>query len=194
MLHDFVMDHIEGRLFISADPARGRFRSLLLTALKNFIISRRRSAGAESRQPKNGLESLDAVIAGGLRMRDLIADSDTPEQIYERSWLLALLTNVLNSLREEYTRKNQLNRFELFERRVVLPILAGTAQPSLRDLAEEAGIDPAEASNCIVTAKRAYQRHLQTEIRAYVSSDKEVSEEISDLFHFLEKLHPGRAS
>jgi RNA polymerase sigma factor (sigma-70 family) len=192
ILHDFMVSHAEGRIFSSADSDKGRFRNLLLASLQNFMVSRRRAETSRRRQPEKAIESLDDEVIPGLRLSELVSGGATPEQIYEQRWLCALLSNVLDRLREEYRDKDQLSRFELFENRVVRPILQGTEQPSVADLAARLGIDASEASNYIVTAKRGYQRHLQAEVREYVSSEKEAVEEINDLFGFLERLHSGR--
>jgi hypothetical protein len=42
-----------------------------------------------------------------------------------------------------------------------------------------------QAANHLLTAKRAYQRLLQQEIRLYVASEAEVSSEMRDLFRIL---------
>ncbi len=186
IFHDFILEHIEGRLFIHADPQKGRFRNLLLASLKNFIISRKRADYAEKRRPEGGFFYIDNEITEGLHLKDLLKGGQTPEEIYEKAWLLALLNNVLDRLRQEFYIKGQQAHYILFERRIIHPIMHGTLKPSVQEVASELGLSPSEASNCIVTAKRAYQRHLRDEINEYVSTDKEVAEEINDLFHFLQ--------
>jgi DNA-directed RNA polymerase specialized sigma24 family protein len=190
LLHDFVIEHKAGRLFLAADRSRGRFRNLLLTSLKNFLVSRKRTAGADKRSPRSGFLSMEQDTLIGVRVEELIPDNRTPEEIYERAWLLTLLLNAVSRLREDYERKNQHTHFILFEKRVILPILQGSEKPGLAGIAAELGLDPAEASNLLVTAKRGYQRHLREEIREYAASEKEVAEEIHDFFHFLQALRP----
>jgi hypothetical protein len=189
ILHDFILDHIEGKIFINADPSKGRFRNLLLTSLKHFLISRKRADCAEKRRPEGGFSYIDEEVADGLQLKDLLEGGRTPEEIYERAWLLALLNNVLDRLRCEYHAKGQDAHYILFERRVIQPIVHGMEKPSVQALASELGLSASDASNCIITAKRAYQRHLRDEIFEYVSSDKEVTEEINDLFHFLQNVN-----
>jgi hypothetical protein len=189
ILHDFIINHIEGKIFISANPSKGRFRNLLLTSLKHFLISRKRADCAEKRRPEGGFSYIDEEVTDGLQLKDLLEGGWTPEEIYERAWLLSLLNNVLDRLRCEYCAKGQDAHYILFERRVIQPIVHGMEKPSVQVLALELGLSASEASNCIVTAKRAYQRHLRDEIFEYVSSDKEVTEEINDLFHFLQNFN-----
>jgi DNA-directed RNA polymerase specialized sigma24 family protein len=188
VLHDFILSHIKGRIFISADHSRGRFRNLLLTSLKHFLASRKRFQNAEKRMPDGGFAFLEEEIADGIPVKALLMDRRAPDEIYERAWLLALLNNVILRLQDEYTEKGQRIHYTLFERRIFHPILYGTRQPSVTELAAELGLSPAKASNCIVSAKRAFKRHLRNEILGYVATEKEVSEEIGDLMYFLQNL------
>jgi DNA-directed RNA polymerase specialized sigma24 family protein len=189
VLHDFILSHIKGRIFISADVTKGRFRNLLLTSLKHFLASHKRAQNAEKRIPEGGFAFLDEEMADGLPLKSLLQDRRTPDEIYERAWLLALLNNVIERLHNEYAEKGQEIHYTLFERRVIHPIIYGLHQPSVIELAIELGLSPAKASNCIVTAKRAFKRHLRNEILEYVSTEKEVSEEISDLMYFLQNIN-----
>lgn len=188
ILHDFIIDHINGKIFISADPSKGRFRNLLLTSLKHFLISRKRAECAQKRRPKGGFSFIDEKVGDGLQLKDLLQDSLTPEEYFERAWLLTLLNNTLSRLRSECYTKGQKSHYILFERRIVRPILFGEKKPSVKVVATELGLTASEASNFIITAKRAYRRHLREEILEYVSTDKEVSEEINDFFYFLQNL------
>jgi len=189
IFHDFVLNHIEGRIFIHADPTRGRFRSLLLTSLKHYLTSQKRAERAEKRLPAAGIVGLDDEIVEGVAIKDVLKDWNTPEEIYEKAWLLTVLNNVVDRLKKEYREKDQSIHFSLFEQRVLGPILYGHEKPSVQKLARQLGLSASEASNYIVTAKRAYQRHLREEILEYVSLEKEVSEEINDLRYFLQNLH-----
>ena len=188
LLHDFMLDHVQGKLFVAADPHRGRFRSLLLRSLKHFAISHVRARNAEKRHPQGGFVGLDDELAGGVTIGDLLTTGQSAEEAYDRVWLATVLMNVLRRLRCEYENKGQALHYQLFERRIILPIIAGTDRPSFNELAQECNIGTDQASNFVITAKRAYQRLLKTEIREYVASDKEVAEEINDFFHFLQQV------
>lgn len=187
-LHDFMLSHMQGKLFVAADPAKGRFRSLLLRSLKHFLISSMRTKHAGKRRPERGFVLLDDEVLSGVKLKDLIADDDSVEAIYDRIWLATVLSNVLDRLQSEYQEKGQEIHYRLLERRVILPIVAGDKKPSYDELAKDYDISAEQASNFVVTAKRAYQRLLKAEIREYVSSEKEVTEEINDFLYFLQNL------
>lgn len=188
LLHDFMLGHVGGKIFVSSDPSRGRFRNLLLASLRNFLVSRQRSASAEKRRPSGGHVALDEPVGEGLTLQDLLSEGQSPDEIYNRAWLVALLNNALGRLESEYQAKQRNVHLEVFLQRVVAPILHGDAKPSVGELAEKYSMEPASVSNLLVTAKRAFERSLREEIREYVSTEKEVSQEIEDLMRFLAAL------
>lgn len=79
----------------AADPARGRFRSFLLTSMKNFLASEWRRQAAVKRGGDVAMVSIDYEDA---ETRYLIepAHGLTPEAIYERRWALALLERAVD--------------------------------------------------------------------------------------------------
>ena len=80
---------------------KGRLRSYLLTSLKHFLTNERNRDLAIKRgegQLLIPLEDLRERESAGFES----ADTSTAEQIYERSWALALLDRVLTRLGDEY--------------------------------------------------------------------------------------------
>ena len=188
LLQEFILHQIDGKIFAHADPQKGRFRNLLLTSLKNFIVSSTRSSKAEKRHPKRGFSYLDEEVSEGVLLKDIIADTKTPEDIFHRIWFVTLLASVMSQLKLDYQTKGQETHFNIFERRVIKPIFHGGDRPSVKALAQEYGLSSTEASNYIVTAKRGYQRHLKEAIKEYSGTEKEASEEINDFLYFVQNL------
>jgi len=89
-----------GREFhAQADPARGRFRAFLLTALKHFLED---AAMREQTQKRGGLmhfQSLDTLQdhdgQAGLAEREL------PDQLFERAWAQAAVRAAMRRLQSE---------------------------------------------------------------------------------------------
>jgi len=52
---------LEKELLAQANPTRGRFRTFLLNALDNFVISQRRKAQAQKRAPSGDVLSVDEL-------------------------------------------------------------------------------------------------------------------------------------
>ena len=80
-----------------ANPHKGRFRSFLLTALKNLLCDEHDKASRLKHGGGQAILSLDAQVAED-RYRLEPADAHTPEQLYERSWAAALLERAAGRL------------------------------------------------------------------------------------------------
>lgn len=182
----FFADWIENDAFAKADERKGRFRSFMLTCLKRFVSNEHRAAHAQKRGPREGLLSLDELMANP-EMPFEPADSMTPDAIFQKAWAAEVVRRVLKHLEIECARTGKTVHFDIFSKRVIRPILGGSCEPSMADLGRKHGLTEKQAANHLLTAKRAYQRLLQEEIRLYASSDAEVVSEIRELFLILGK-------
>ncbi len=81
LAQDFLTSLIERNSLVQADPARGRFRSWLLTCLDHFLANHAAAAKAAKRGGGRSAESLDGVMA---------ATSD-PSAAFDRDWALEVL-------------------------------------------------------------------------------------------------------
>jgi len=106
----FFARFLERASHADADPARGRFRAFLLTAVKRFLINAGEEAHAVKRGGRMHFESLDQEQEG---QRDIASADETPEQAFERAWAFVVLDNAMRRLRAE---AEQAGKRELFER------------------------------------------------------------------------------
>jgi RNA polymerase sigma factor (sigma-70 family) len=95
----------------SAEPARGRFRSFLLTSMKNFLASEWRRQATLKRGGDVEVVSIDYEDAE-YRYRVELADALTPEAIYERRWALALLEHAIDDVGKRYADRGKAEVFE----------------------------------------------------------------------------------
>lgn len=114
LTQDFFMRFLEGRLLHSADPDRGRFRSLLLKSLKNFLIdastktrAQKRGGGLnfvewdEWRSDLDHLGGTDAVVACA------------PETMFDVRWAATIAEEALRRLREECESKGHRQLYDV---------------------------------------------------------------------------------
>ena len=182
----FFADWIENDVFSKADERKGRFRSFMLTCLKRFSANEHRATCAQKRSPEDGLLSLDELMD----KPDIHFEPShnmTPDAIFQKVWASEVVRRVLNHLEIECSRTGKAVHFDIFCKRVIRPILEGDSDPSMAELGEAHRISEKQAANHLLTAKRAYQRLLQEEIRLYASSESEVASEIRELFAILGK-------
>jgi len=107
----FFGHFIEQAYHANADPARGRFRAFLLTALKRFLIDADIQAHALKRGGGFQFKSFDQGTTGGNSLENL-ADTETPERAFERSWAVTLLEAAMSRLREEAMNAGKQQLFE----------------------------------------------------------------------------------
>jgi DNA-directed RNA polymerase specialized sigma24 family protein len=106
LTQDFFAHFLEKNYFKLADPARGRFRTFLLTALKHFLANDWKKVHRQRRGSGQAMISLDAEVAEQ-RYATKPVEETNPETIYERRWAATLLEGVLEFLREECAARGQ---------------------------------------------------------------------------------------
>lgn len=101
LTQEFFSRFLERGNFERADPGRGRFRTYLLTCLKRFLNEEWRRANRQKRG--GGRFALPATLQDAeLRLAVEPSDQLTPDRLYDRRWVEALLERVLVRLRRDY--------------------------------------------------------------------------------------------
>jgi RNA polymerase sigma factor (sigma-70 family) len=100
LTQEFFARFLEKNHFGQADPERGRFRTFLLTALKNFLTNEWIKTARQKRGSGRAFLSWDLQGAENRYDTDP-SDGTTPETIFEKRWAVTLLERVLTLLREE---------------------------------------------------------------------------------------------
>jgi RNA polymerase sigma-70 factor (ECF subfamily) len=164
LAQDFVVELLDQNLLSIADPAKGRFRSLLLTALDHFFVSRVRYEQAAKRSPGR-LASLDAEDYDHTR-----GDDAGAALAFERAWALDVLAEALSRMEQECADSGEVARWQIFQERIVLPLFSDLPETDYGVLAERFGLGHDKAAmNVLVTAKRQFARVLRDVIREYIT-------------------------
>ena len=174
---------LERRLDASADPARGRFRTLLLTALSRFLASSEISARAAKRGGGKPLEELEPERAA---QTDAAAD---PEASFVRDWAMTLLERAVAALAREADEAGRRDQFARLK-----PYLI--EQPGRQDYAQVAA-ELGMRDNTIAVAIHRLRRRLRELVRealAETLADPDrVDEELAELREALGGGSPGRS-
>ena len=99
LVQSFYADVICRDFHARADPARGRFRSYLLTALRHFVASSRAHDDALKRGGQAGHLSLGNQDADG--HIDLADDGESPDEVFDRVWAITVLHQAMDRLDHE---------------------------------------------------------------------------------------------
>lgn len=178
--HEVVLSR---QLFQRADESKGRFRSFLLHALNQYVINQNAKKTAGTRVPPDKLVSLDAIDPSDLPHHMLECD---PDASYNWAWVAALLDQVLTAVKRACCEDGLQAHWELFNARVVKPILDGAKAPPLEEICAKLAIeDTRRASNMIITVKRRFREALRRHIGTTVASEDQVDEEFDAIIEFL---------
>jgi len=93
-----------------AQPAKGRFRTFLLAAVKNFLANEWDKGRALKRGGGRAALAFDAESAEARYQREPSHEL-TPERLFERRWALSVLDEAFSTLRNEYEQRGAGNLF-----------------------------------------------------------------------------------
>lgn len=182
----FFQEVVLGRKLIQrADHDKGRFRTLLLTALDRYLRSEYRKKKAQKRIPDSKLIQIDLMEAG------VIPDQvcgDNDEESFNYAWLSGLLDNVLSEVEDKCSRDGSELYWKVFCERVLNPVIDDTEPVSIGELCDKYGIEtPVKASNMILTVKRRFESALKRQLRQSVVCDEDVNTELKALLKLSER-------
>lgn len=163
-----------------ADPARGRFRSFLLTSLQNFIINAAQKGRAEKRGGKARVISWDEWAAEAPSQLSVSAealDHWAPERVFDLRWAATIAENALNKLHAECEAKGRARIFEGLSGYLTLE----RAEMSYSEVATNTGMTEAEVKKQLHNLRRRYRWLLYNEVARTVDHPAEIEDEIRHL-------------
>jgi RNA polymerase sigma factor (sigma-70 family) len=180
LAQEFFSRLLERSDLARADPARGRFRSWLLTSLNNFLANEWDRARAKKRGGGEAPISLDTV-EGERRYQLEAPQALGPDQLYQRRWALTLLDRVLEQLRAEQLERGKGAFFE----RVRGFLTSEGAPGSTEAVAAELGTTPGALKTAVSRLRGRYRELLCAEIAETVEDPREAEDEIRGLLAVL---------
>jgi DNA-directed RNA polymerase specialized sigma24 family protein len=157
---------------------RGKFRSFLLTFLKHFLSDERDRSRAKKRGGGQALISLDEFEA---EERDLMVPVEhvTPEHLYHRRWVQALLGESLDRLRSEYASTGRLQLYTHLS-----DLEPGERQgPGYSAAAAALGMSESAVKSAVHRLRCRYRQILRERVAETVGCPEDVDEEIRDLMN-----------
>jgi RNA polymerase sigma factor (sigma-70 family) len=114
LTQEFFARFLETNSIVRADPKRGKFRTFLLGALKNFLTDAHRKATAWKRGGGFQIVSFEETDAEE-RYRLEPVDTRTPDQVYEQRWFVGLLETAMARLRDEFRAAGKERQFQVLK-------------------------------------------------------------------------------
>ncbi len=176
----FLAQLLEKNTWAVADPARGRFRSFLLSAFKNFLSHEVERGRAQKRGGGRRILSID-FDDGESRYRLEPADRTKPERLFDRQWAIALLDNVLAALRSEQEAAGKVRQFEVLKRYLT----PGDGETAYAVAAEQLGMNEGGVKAAVHRLRKRYREVLKATIAETLSDPADLDDELRELFRSL---------
>lgn len=161
-----------------ADPARGRFRSFLLTSLRNFAANERDREVAGKRGGGSIHLSLEFENAEG-RLQTEPPSDETPERVFDRRWAVTLLNRVMSRLQGEMaTRSDRASHFD----RLKTYLTGDEPQLSYAQTASDLGMSEGAVKVSVHRLRKRFRDLVRDEIAQTVASPEDVQDELRHLW------------
>lgn len=179
----FFVVLFERRLLGRVDRSRGRFRSFLLIAVRNYLADEWSRARAQKRGAGEAILSLDVagIAVVEARCADLLTDGTTPERAYERAWAQTLMERAMERLREAHSAPGARDRFEALR-----GVLTGSSPEGYAAIGARLGISLGAVKVAVHRLRQEYRALLVAEVADIVDGEAEVEAELRELLRALE--------
>lgn len=180
-IQGFATDKVlRAQLLSRADRKRGRFRNFLLTSLENYVISILRKD--ESRQ-RTAMKFGEIAHPGDVK--GAIAES---KDAFDIILVNQMIEETLQRMKEECCRSKREAIWELFNGRVLRPLMHGEQPAPYASLVKKLGFkSPVQASNALITGKRMFSRLFRDVFAQYEQSGSRIEDEIAEVRNLLKK-------
>jgi RNA polymerase sigma-70 factor (ECF subfamily) len=177
LTQDFFVTILEDNWLQHADRNRGRFRSLLLKSLQNFLINAAEKTHAHKRGGDVEFISWDDWMAEApsqLLLPAQALESLPPERIFDLSWATTVVEHALQRLREECERKGKLWLFQALGSHLT----DERDELSYANLSAELGMAETALKKQLHNMRQRYRSLLRAEVSRTVENPADVDDEI----------------
>ena len=180
LTQDFFLMMLEGNWLKQADPARGRFRSLVLTSLQNFLNDAAEKKQARKRGGGATFVSWDDWIAEApsqLSIPIRALKSWPAEKLFDLRWAATVVEQALRRLREECESKGRLRVFNTLSGSLTVE----RGDVSYAHLASSLGIAESALKKLLHRMRARYRWLLRDEVGHTVEHPADIDDEIRHL-------------
>jgi RNA polymerase sigma-70 factor (ECF subfamily) len=177
LTQDFFLMILEGRLIQSADPERGRFRSLLMKSLENFLVDAESKRFAEKRGGGVQFVSWEGLIAktasdSSIAVMEL--ESAPPQTNFDLGWAATVAEEALRRLRMECESKGRRRVFEVLQGH----LSSERCDTQYDDLSKALGVPESTMKGLLFKFRKRYRALLREEVAKTVEDEANVDDEI----------------
>ena len=177
LTQDFFLVILGGNILQSADPKRGRFRSLLIKSLKNFLIDAQVKLRTQKRGGELQFVSWEKWMAEApcqISISPQTIATSPAEALFDLSWAAAIAEEALRRLRLECESKGRRRVYEVLNGYLTTE----RGDISYHDLSVALGLPEPSVKSLLHQFRARYRALLREEIAKTVETDADVDDEI----------------
>ena len=177
LTQDFFVTILRNNWLQHADRNRGRFRSLLLRSLQNFLVNAAEKTQAHKRGGDAEFISWDDWMAEAPSQLSIPVQalaSLPPERIFDLTWATTVVEHALQRLREECESKGKLWLFQALSSHLT----DERDELSYANLSTELGMAETTVKKQLHNMRQRYRSLLRDEVLQTVDDPADVDDEI----------------
>jgi RNA polymerase sigma factor (sigma-70 family) len=175
-VQEFFARLLEHRNLDAVRREKGRLRSYLLVSLKRFLASEQHRASGVKRYESGAHIALDELLESEIADSEL-AETCSPDRLYERHWALCVLEKVLGRLESEYEAADNAALFDRLKEFLV----GERGRPTQAEIATELSMTENAVKQAFHRLRQRYRVVLREEIAHTVAQPGDVEDELRHL-------------
>ncbi len=175
LTQEFFVRFIERGGTHGYDVEKGRFRSFLLGALRNFLLQERRDRIRIKRGAGRLPFSLETLKEAGL---EPVSGDASPEDVFHREWVGAVLRQAVTELRRECDRMGRSLYFDIFR----TYDLGEGERPTYEKVAGQYGLTADEVHTRLRWTRLRLREMVRAAVRETLADPGDVRDEMRVLF------------
>ena len=177
LTQDFFVMLLKGNLLSLADPARGRFRSLLRTAVENFLNDQQHRSRRQKRGGRIQFVAWDEWMAEAPSQLSIYGQelkTWSPERIFDVRWAATVVEQALRRLAEECENRGRLRMFTALNNYLSVE----RREISYSNLSASLGVPETVVKRVLHQLRVRYRIILREEVSQTVANPADVDDEI----------------
>lgn len=166
LVQEFFADLLERDVIRDVDPLKGRFRSFLKSALKNFLLNKKAERSSLKRGGGVRFVSFDGIEHMHCKERE-------PDQVFDSAWIRGIVERATADLEAEMRVAGKPKVFRVFELYDL-----GRGGHSYRAVAQETGISESDVVNFLHRARGRFRAILIRCISEYALDEQDAQDEL----------------
>ena len=172
LTQEFFCRLLEKRWLDSADREKGKLRTFLIVALKNFMSKEWRRAFAQRRGGGQSQVPFDTEFAESRFAAD--TSSTAPEETFDQQWALTLLDLTVKRLREEFIAASKPDDFAALKN----CLLAGRGAIDYAGVAAKLGVNEGAARVAVHRLRKRFREIYREEISQTLADGADLDGEL----------------